>query len=91
MIQITPTEIGWPKKLATQIHIHTLPISVTDITCGVYYQLFSEINEPLADGNLQLDEEQFAKWGDSMDYIADFTLNTLKLNRLLKTDIENLL
>ena len=82
MIQITPLELGWPKKTATQIHINTLPISVTDITAGIYYQLFSETNEPLAEGNLFLNEEEYALWGESMDYITDFTLQTLKLNRL---------
>jgi len=82
MIQIKPIELGLPKKLAVKIHIHTLPISVTDKSCGVYYQLFSETNEPLTDGNIYLTEEEFAKWGDSMDYITNLVLEKLNIEKL---------
>lgn len=89
MIRINTINIGFPAKEAKLISISTMPIQTTDKTCGIYYQLFSETitedvnaTEQLAHGNLDLTEEEFAEWGNTMAYIEDVVLKKLKLTRL---------
>lgn len=93
MIEIKKIPVGFPAKQAELISIRILPFQTTDLSCGIYYQLFSKtissdenleeiiFTEQLAEGNLQLSEDEFAAWDNTMSYVEDLILLKLQLIR----------
>lgn len=61
MIQIKPIKLGLPPKEATQLLVRTLPFDLYPTTIGLYYEVLTEENEVLANGNLELNEEQVSE------------------------------
>jgi hypothetical protein len=82
MIQIKPIQLGLPKKEATQLLVRPIINSTTDTSCNTYYEVLTENNEVLANGNLPISEEQYEEWADDNSYIEDIVLNELELERL---------
>ena len=62
MIQIKPIKLGLPPKEATQLLVRPLINSTTDTECNTYYEVLTENNEVLANGNLPINEEQYEEW-----------------------------
>jgi len=82
MIKIQPKLAGYPQELATQILIRPIINSTTDKTCSSYFQLFSESGKQLADGNLDLSEEEYDQWGADNSDFDNIILGKLNLERL---------
>lgn len=95
MISIQKIPVGFPAKQAELISIRLLPFQTTDLSCSIYYQLFSKTTttvedaedtistEQLAEGNLHLSEDEFAAWDNTMTYVEDLIINKLGLTRNL--------
>jgi hypothetical protein len=96
MISIEKIPVGFPAKMASKILVRTMPIITSAVTCQLYYELHevmettskegvvSESTSQLANGNLDLTEEEFSLWGNSMDYIGDIALKKLGLTRKIQ-------
>lgn len=82
MIQIKPTLAGFPSENATKIMIRPIINSTTDISCNTYWELFSENNKVLANGNLPITEEEYLLWDENNSSLEDIVLNKLNLERL---------
>lgn len=82
MIQIQPITLGLPPQEAVQIMIRPLINSTTDSSCSTYYEVLSENNVILANGNIPISEEDYALWSDDNTFIEDIVLNQLTLVRL---------
>ena len=82
MIQIKPILLGLPPKEGVSISISVITFRTTAPTATLYYEVKSELGESLANGNLELTETQFSEWGESMEYIENIVLTTLKLDRI---------
>ena len=83
MIQIKEISVGFPTKIANGITIQLMPFSTDATSCNTYYRLLGKDNEQLAEGNSQITEERFAKWGQDMIYIEDVVLANLGLTRII--------
>ena len=74
MIQIQPITFQI-KGTATQMSVLVLNFETTANTATTYWQLFTEDNTQVLDGNYTMTEEQFAAWGTDNNivnkYVAD--------------------
>ncbi len=95
MITIEKVPVGFPSKMANKLMVRTMPINTSATTCGLYYELYEEIEtisedeevtvvtNQLANGNLELNEQEFTDWDDTMTYIEDLALLKLGLTRVI--------
>ena len=95
MITIEKVPVGFPAKMASKLMVRTMPINTSATTCGLYYELYEEIetisedeevtvvSNQLANGNLELNEQEFTDWDDTMTYIEDLALLKLGLTRVI--------
>lgn len=88
MILIEKIPVGFPAKIANRLMVRTMPINTSAKTCGLYYELYEENSSEkdqsankLANGNLELNENEFEAWDNTMTYIEDLALNKLGLKR----------
>jgi len=93
MITIEKVPVGFPAKMANKLMVRTMPINTSATTCGLYYELYEEVEtiledeevtvvtNQLANGNLELDESEFEAWDETMTYIEDLALLKLGLTR----------
>jgi hypothetical protein len=81
--KIEPITIGIG-KVADSVSVRVITFQTTDKTCQLYYQLFDECKKPIDDGNLTVNEEEFALWGKDNLYIEDLALGKLGLTRKIK-------
>lgn len=81
MIQIKAIKLGLPPKKATQLLIRTLPFDLYPTTIGLYYEVLTEENEVLANGNLELNEDQVSEWGTDDTVVEKIVLEHLGLTR----------
>jgi len=86
MIEIQPISLGLPPQQGVKIWIRPLIGSTTDVTCELYYEVLSAENKNLACGNIIVDEEQFAAWGQEMSYVEDIVLINLGLQRYVPAE-----
>lgn len=86
MIQIKPIKLGLPPKEATQLLVRPLINSTTDTECNTYYEVLTENNEVLANGNLPINEEQYAQWADDNAHVENIVLEFLALTRKTETN-----
>jgi hypothetical protein len=70
MVQIQPLTIAI-KGIATQMNVLVLNFATNATTAVTYWQLFSEDNESLLDGNYTLTEEEFATWGQDNTFVNE--------------------
>ena len=81
--------------MASKLMVRTMPINTSATTCGLYYELYEEVetisedeevtvvSNQLANGNLELNEQEFTDWDDTMTYIEDLALLKLGLTRVI--------
>ncbi len=74
-VAIEPIVYPLNEGTATQLSVLVLNFATDAITCTTYWQLLTEENKQLAQGNYTLTEEQFAAWGTDNNvvnqYVAD--------------------
>lgn len=83
-MKIENVNIGWPIEVGTDLMVRVLPFETNATSCGLYYAITNENGKRLAEGNLQLSEEEFAAWGQDNAYIEDLTLAKLSLVRFVE-------
>jgi len=95
MITIEKVPVGFPAKMANKLMVRTMPINTSATTCGLYYELYEEVetisedeevtvvSNQLANGNLELNEQEFTDWDETMTYIEDLALLKLGLTRVI--------
>jgi hypothetical protein len=81
MINIKPIQIGFPIKKAIKINIRVGSFSTDAVICPVFWELLSEKEDVLANGNIRLTEEQFNQWASDNSYIDNIVLTQLGLER----------
>ena len=81
--------------MASKLMVRTMPINTSATTCGLYYELYEEVEtisedeevtvvtNQLASGNLELNEQEFTDWDETMTYIEDLALLKLGLTRVI--------
>jgi len=79
MKTIAPVLIGLPKKEGVLINVKPINIELFAETCGIYWQIFDENNNQLADGNLDIPSEIYLNWGDDDNIIIDYVIEKLGL------------
>jgi len=85
-MKIKTVQVGYPSKEATDLSVDIITFNTEAKNCILYYQLKNVVEETetiLAEGNLNLTEEEFAEWGQSNLYIEDLALTKLQLERLV--------
>lgn len=81
MIEIKTVELGLPKKEGVYLLVRTLGFNLNPTNIGLYYEVLSLENEVLANGNLNLNEEEIALWGTDDSVVEEIVLTALGLER----------
>jgi hypothetical protein len=76
MVQIQPLTIAI-KGTATQMSVLVLNFATNATTAVTYWQLFSEDNESLLDGNYTMTEEQFNSWGTDNNVVNEYVAEAI--------------
>jgi hypothetical protein len=82
MIGIKPVKLGLPSKDGVKLLVRVLTFDTKATSCVLYYEVQDEEGGNLANGNVQLSEEQFSKWGYETSYLDDIVLETLGLEKI---------
>ena len=76
MIQIQP--ITFPiKGTATQMSVLVLNFDTNATTATTYWQLFTEDNIQVLDGNYTMTEEQFSAWGTDNNVVNEYVADAI--------------
>lgn len=76
MIQIQP--ITFPiKGTATQMSVLVLNFETNATTATTYWQLFTEDNTQVLDGNYTMTEEQYAAWGTDNNVVNEYVADAI--------------
>lgn len=76
MTQIQP--ITFPiKGTATQMSVLVLNFETNATTAVTYWQLFTEDNTQVLDGNYTMTEEQFAEWGYDNNVVNEYVADAI--------------
>ena len=76
MTQIQP--ITFPiKGTATQMSVLVLNFETNATTATTYWQLFTEDDTQVADGNYTMTEEQFAEWGQDNNVVNEYVADAI--------------
>ena len=62
---------------ATQLSVLVLNFATDAITCTTYWQLLTDDNKQLAQGNYTLTEEEFATWGTDNNVVNEYVANAI--------------
>lgn len=81
MIPIQPTLAGFPPQEATTIVISPLTHATTDGRCKVHWQLFNELQEPLHEGNVDIDNDDYTQWDSTNESLENIVLTKLNIER----------
>ncbi len=89
-MRIKEIQLGLPAQVGTQLLIRVMPFDTEATTCELYYMVSTDSGSQLADGNINLNEDEFANWGEDNTYLEDLVLNKLGLERhdIIPTDSE---
>jgi len=79
MIQINTTLAGFPQEEATQLLIRSMPFELHAKTSSIYWELISVEGNVLANGNLELNENEHGSWGIDDSIIESVVLEKLGL------------
>jgi hypothetical protein len=84
MIQIE--EVQLPNGIATNLVLKCLTLDMTATTAQFYYALCTDISaqynnasNTLLEGNLDMNETEFAQWGADNSYCIQWAVNKLNL------------
>jgi len=69
MAKIQPITYPLNQGTATQMTVLVLNFPTNAVTCTTYYELLTEDNKMLSNGNYNLTEEQFADWGEDNTWV----------------------
>jgi hypothetical protein len=78
-MRIKPISLGLPAKVGTELKIRVVSFDTDAVSCTLYYEVITDKEERLAEGNINLTEEEFAEWGKSNTYLDDLVLEKLGL------------
>jgi hypothetical protein len=62
---------------ATQLSVLVLNFATDATTCTTYWQLLTDDNKQLAQGNYTLTEEEFATWGTDNNVVNEYVANAI--------------
>jgi hypothetical protein len=62
---------------ATQMSVLVLNFATDATTCTTYWQLLTDDNKQLAQGNYTLTEEEFATWGTDNNVVNEYVANAI--------------
>ena len=68
-VAIEPIVYPLNEGTATQLSVLVLNFATDATTCTTYWQLLTDENKQLAQGNYTLTEEEFATWGTDNNYV----------------------
>jgi hypothetical protein len=71
-VAIEPVDYPLNEGTATQMSVLVLNFATDATTCTTYWQLLTEENKQLAQGNYTLTEEQFAAWGTDNNVVNEY-------------------
>ena len=81
MIQIKPIKLGLPSREGVNLLVRILAFETTSVTAQLYWEVQDLEFNMLANGNIQLTEEQYSEWGDDNSYLEDIVLKELGIGR----------
>jgi hypothetical protein len=84
-MKIQPVSLGLPAQTGTDLLVRVISFDTDATTCSLYYEVRTENSQRLAEGNINLTEEEFARWGFNNTYIEDIALEKLGLTRAPET------
>lgn len=76
MTQIQPITLPI-KGTATQMSVLVLNFETNATTATTYWQLFTEDNTQVLDGNYTMTEEQFAAWGQDNNVVNEYVADAI--------------
>jgi hypothetical protein len=76
-VAIEPVDYPLNEGTATQMSVLVLNFATDATTCTTYWQLLTEENKQLAQGNYTLTEEQFATWGTDNNVVNEYVANAI--------------
>jgi hypothetical protein len=76
-VAIEPIVYPLNEGTATQLSVLVLNFSTNATTCTTYWQLLTEDNKQLAQGNYTLTEEEFAAWGTDNNVVNEYVANAI--------------
>lgn len=62
---------------ATKLQVIVLGFATNAKTCNTYYQLLTDDNKKVTDGNYELTEQEFTQWGVDNSFIDNCVANHL--------------
>ena len=77
MSTIEPITFPLNKGIATKLNVLVLNFETSATTATTYYQLLSDEDVNLSDGNYTLTEEEFAAWGQDNKYVDTCVANAI--------------
>lgn len=77
MSTIEPITFPLNKGIATKLNVLVLNFQTSASTATTYYQLLSDEDIVLSDGNYTLTEEEFAQWGQDNKYVDTCVANAI--------------
>jgi hypothetical protein len=76
MVQIQPLTIAI-KGIATQMNVLVLNFATNATTATTYWQLFTEDETQVLDGNYTMTEEEFNSWGLDNNVVNEYVANAI--------------
>ena len=76
-VAIEPVVYPLNEGTATQLSVLVLNFATDAITCTTYWQILTEDNKQLAQGNYTLTEEEFASWGTDNNLVNEYVANAI--------------
>lgn len=67
---------------ATDLEVRVLPFNMEDLTATFYYIVTTEEGRKCTEGNLTMDEDEFAGWGADNMYVLEWAATKLGLTLL---------
>lgn len=76
MVEIKPLVIP-TKGTATRLYVQANSFSSSAVTATLYWQLRSEEDATLLDGNYEMTPEEFAAWGEDNSYLNEIVAEAI--------------
>lgn len=65
------------KGIGTEFQISALNFPMNPTSVSFYWQVFTEENTPILEGNLTMDQETYLQWGSNDSFVIDWACNLL--------------
>lgn len=80
-MRILPIPLGLPSKLGVDLLVRVMPFDTNATTGSLYFEVKNDLGERLAEGNIALDEAEFAPLKALTVSIEDLALAKLGVTR----------